>query len=46
MIIKKFTAKTETEAIANAKRELGEGLDMANEKLNDYLINLKNNTLP
>ncbi len=32
MIIKKFTAKTENEAIANAKRELGEGVVVMNVK--------------
>ena len=32
MIIKKFTAKTENEAIANAKKELGEGVVVMNVK--------------
>ena len=30
MIIKKFTAKTEKEAIENAKQELGEGVVVMN----------------
>ncbi|MDE6846849.1 MAG: flagellar biosynthesis protein FlhF, partial [Lachnospiraceae bacterium] len=32
MIIKKFTAKTEQEALDNAKRELGEGVVVMNVK--------------
>ena len=32
MIIKKFTAKTENEAIANAKKELGDGVVVMNVK--------------